>query len=40
MGEWERTQLEQVLMEQLELQRWYTIAIVPAWNLELFITIQ
>jgi hypothetical protein len=35
----ERYQLEQVLLEQMELQRWYAVTFLPGCNRELYITL-
>ena len=35
----ERYQLEQVLLEQMELQRWYAVTFFPGCNRELYITL-
>ncbi|MEX0736732.1 MAG: hypothetical protein WEB62_00345 [Bacteroidota bacterium] len=35
----ERYQLEQVLLEQMDLQRWYAVTFLPGWNIELYITL-
>jgi len=37
--EWEREELQRVLVQEEERQRWFTVAVISRWHLEVFITL-
>lgn len=35
----EQQELERMLLEQMEIQAWFSVAVIPMWKSEIFLTL-